>query len=353
LLRAGISKITNNDLDEFSWLQATLPVSNGGLGIRSVSLLAPSAFLASAAATLELQTAILPEGFPSSDAAVDMNLSAWVDRTDQSPLEGSRACSQTQWDRSSVEKSLIILRDHCADPYHAARLLAVQSPHSGDWLHAWPITACGLRLDNEAIRIAVGLRLGSRLCDTHTCPCGTCVDTRGNHGLACRKSLGRHSRHSALNDIVYRGLLRAKIPSVKEPVGLSRDDGKRPDGTTLIPWRNGKCLAWDVTAPDTLAKSYLHQTALAAGAACRQAAERKTNKYVALSRTHEFCPIAIETLGPINDEGMSFLQQLGHHMTSASGDKREFTFLMQRISIAVQRSNAVAILGTLINNEDV
>jgi len=353
LLRAGISKITNNDLDDFAWLQATLPVSDGGLGIRSVCSLAPSAFLASAAATLELQTAILPEGFSSSDSAVDMNLSVWKDRTDQSPLEGSRAYSQTQWDRSSVEKSLAVIRDHYTDPYHTARILAVQSPHSGDWLHAWPITACGLRLDNEAIRIAVGLRLGSRLCEPHTCPCGTCVDARGNHGLACRRSMGRHSRHSALNDIVHRGLLRAKIPSVKEPVGLSRDDGKRPDGATLIPWRNGKCLTWDVTAPDTLAKSYLQQTALVAGAACKQAAERKISKYIALSRTHEFCPIAIETLGPINDEGMSFLQQLGHHMTSASGDKREFSFLMQRISIAVQRSNAVAILGTMTNDDDV
>ena len=108
-----------------------------------------------------------------------------------------------------------------------------------------------------------------------------------------------------------------------------------------------------MTAPDTLAKSYLQQTALVAGAAGKQAAERKISKYIALSRTHEFCPIAIETLGPINDEGMSFLQQLGHHMTSASGDKREFSFLMQRISIAVQRSNAVAILGTMTNDEDV
>jgi len=38
---------------------------------------------------------------------------------------------------------------------------------------------------------------------------------------------------------------------VKEPAGLSRDDGKRPDGVTLLPWAKGKPLAWDVTVPDT------------------------------------------------------------------------------------------------------
>ena len=48
--------------------------------------------------------------------------------------------------------------------YHRARLLAVAAAHSGDWLNAVPISACGLRLNDEAIRVAVGLRLGSENC---------------------------------------------------------------------------------------------------------------------------------------------------------------------------------------------
>jgi len=48
-----------------------------------------------------------------------------------------------------------------------ARFLAAASPHSDDWLHALPIAACGLRLDDEAIRVAVGLLLGSNLCVPH------------------------------------------------------------------------------------------------------------------------------------------------------------------------------------------
>ena len=34
-----------------------------------------------------------------------------------------------------------------------ARLLASNAPHSSDWLYAQPITACGLRLSDEAIRV--------------------------------------------------------------------------------------------------------------------------------------------------------------------------------------------------------
>ena len=35
------------------------------------------------------------------------------------------------------------------------------------------------------------------------------------------------------------------MPSTKEPTGLLRGDGKRPDGLTLVRWQAGKCLTWD------------------------------------------------------------------------------------------------------------
>ena len=46
-------------------------------------------------------------------------------------------------------------------PFQRASLLAARAQHSGDWLLALLISACGLRLGDEAVRIAVALRLGS------------------------------------------------------------------------------------------------------------------------------------------------------------------------------------------------
>ena len=43
LLRKGICAITNLDLTDLQWLQASLPVKEGGLGVHSVTSLAPSA----------------------------------------------------------------------------------------------------------------------------------------------------------------------------------------------------------------------------------------------------------------------------------------------------------------------
>ena len=33
---------------------------------------------------------------------------------------------------------------------------------------------------------------------------------------------------------------RADVPSTKEPAGLFRGDGKRPDGLTLVSWQSGR-----------------------------------------------------------------------------------------------------------------
>ena len=130
---------------------------------------------------------------------------------------------------------IIILLIYYYYLYHKARLLASRNPDGGHWLHAWPISACGLRLDDEAVRVAIGLRLRIDLCEEHDCPCGLKVDRGGSHRLSCRRGPGRIPRHDAINniDIVYRALLRAQIPSQKEPRGLTRDGSdKNEDGLT-------------------------------------------------------------------------------------------------------------------------
>ena len=52
------------------------------------------------------------------------------------------------------------------------------------------------------------------------------------------------------------------LPSVLEPLGLYRTDGKRPDDVTMNPWEMDKQLVWDVTIVDTLAASRQNQGSL-------------------------------------------------------------------------------------------
>ena len=59
-------------------------------------------------------------------------------------------------------------------------------------------------------------------------------------GLSCGRSGGRISRHHAANETIRRALVLGDVPSVLEPVGVCREDAKRPDGMTLIPWKVGE-----------------------------------------------------------------------------------------------------------------
>ena len=73
-------------------------------------------------------------------------------------------------------------------------------------------------------------------------------------------------------------------------------------------------MAWDATVADTVAESYLAKTAIEAGAAAEAAAGRKEVKYVQITNTHHFVPLAFETLGPINSKGIAFLSEFGRHI---------------------------------------
>ena len=58
--------------------------------------------------------------------------------------------------------------------------------------------------------------------------------------VSCKLSTSKHARHNVINDLIARAVTLVDIPCVKEPRGLSRSDGKRPDGMTLIPLKAGK-----------------------------------------------------------------------------------------------------------------
>ena len=282
-----------------------------------------------------------------SDNYVPHVAARWSQMFEAEPLSGCAASSQRSWDAAAINhgKSALVL--HNMNPIDRARLLAVSAPHAGDWLMALPVASCGLRLDNESIRVAVGLRLGCVLCSAHRCSCGAVVSDRGIHGLSCRLAVGRLARHNAINDIIHRALGSAGVPAVLEPRGLTSSDERRPDGLTMIPWSEGRCLAWDATVSDSLADSHLNRTVHVAGAAAESAADAKIRKYADLPRAVTFVPVAVETLGPICSDGIEFITELGRRIASVSGDTRDTAFLFQRISIAVQRGNAASVLVPL------
>ena len=136
-------------------------------------------------------------------------------------------------------------------------------------------------MSNQQLRITIGLRLNSQICEKLECICGKDVTEDGCYGLSCLKGAGRLSRHSNLNTLIKQGLTFISIPSVLEP-RHHRKDQKRPEGLTLIPWTVGGQLLWAKTVVDSPVTSKL-----SAGSVCisgmvvteAEAEDRKSNKF--------------------------------------------------------------------------
>src|SRR6218665_1471484 len=155
-----------------------------GLGFRKAASLAIPAFLASAAGTQTIQASMLGDSFADTDGVMETLSLRWSEESHSPIPEGDCTRRQSQWDGPLTRKEASTLLAGCGEEYHRARLRTASAAHAGDRLLALPLTACGLRLDDEAIRIAACLRLGARTCEPHICPCGGLVTADGSHGLS-------------------------------------------------------------------------------------------------------------------------------------------------------------------------
>jgi len=124
-------------------------------------------------------------------------------------------------------------------------------------------------------------------------------------------------------------MVSAGIPCTKEPLGLSRSDGKRPDGLSLVPWEAGKPLTWDVTVICPLADSYVEAAAREAGSA-EEAATRdsKIAKYSNIQAHHILSQLPLSHwVQSMRRVAFSFLSSVASLLISrATTEKSAFYF---------------------------
>lgn len=108
---------------------------------------------------------------------------------------------------------------------------------------------------------------------------------------------------------------------------------------TSYPWSNGKSLIWDVTVKKC-------------GSAADQAERDKHNNYRELHQHYVCTPLAFESFGSLAPETELYLIKLGKLMKKHSGEPGSLDYLLQRISIAIQRGNAICIRETFCDNDE-
>ena len=109
-----------------------------------------------------------------------------------------------------------------------------------------------------------------------------------------------------------------------------------------------KRTVWDCTCPaDTLAESHLNRAVLSPSAVANDAEDRKSLKYRCLASMYHFVHVAVKTLGSLGEEASAFFCNLGNRIAAVSSEPRSSKFLLQRLSVAMQRGNASRVLGTV------
>ena len=142
-----------------------------------------------------------------------------------------------------------------------------------------------------------------------------------------------------MNETIRRALVSGGVPAVLEPVGVCRNDGKRPDGMSLIPWSRGLPLLWVFTCSETLAPSNLSSSASGANRLANSAESAKCRKYSSLIPSFHFSPLCVESLGAWGSCARSLVRRIGSRVMEQSGDNRATQFLIQKVAIDVQRGN--------------
>ena len=125
--------------------------TDGWFGVKSAGMLAPSAYLALAAATFPSKTLYL------------LIINSSIQSTYESHCPRAKnLIFQTEaarlWNATVTSLANEDLLSRCLSQFDKARLTAVKS-HAGNWLNAPPITLVGLLLSDEVIRGADGFSL--------------------------------------------------------------------------------------------------------------------------------------------------------------------------------------------------
>ena len=161
LISNSLCKVTYVKMDDNQFLQAVLPAAKNGLS--------------------EIF------GLEHVDGTYDDALKRWFElgKIELAPENEI----QKNWTEPIFDSEIadLILR---LEPTDVKRFNAFQDRFGSQWLNVIPCKNLRLKLSNQQLRNAIGLRLGSKICKRHNCVGGKDVTEYGWHGLIASKMQG-------------------------------------------------------------------------------------------------------------------------------------------------------------------
>ncbi|KAL5491295.1 hypothetical protein EMCRGX_G016557 [Ephydatia muelleri] len=344
---------TSVDLTDVSWNQAQLSLSRGGLGMRSLMLHAPAAYIASVCSSgyglqslthlthaVEMfNVCVAPADKISLDSLASSNINQKIlsSKLDDYQLQGI-------FNRSSV-----------AD---GARLLSISAPHSSSWLSVVPSEGLGLHFEPNQYNVALKWWLGlDTSCGSSCAFCpDSILDPLGHHASTCKRGGDAVHRHNLLRDVFADSCCLAHLP-VKLEVGnnLTPDhDHSRPADVLVHNWSLGKPAAFDFCVTSPLNSLILSEAGVSSGVAAQTSEIRKHNsndaKCVELGWV--CIPLVVETYGAWGQEAVKTFAQLASRLAIAFSKPKSVIIneIYGRLNTCLMRSISSAILTRIVSS---
>ena len=359
-VRTALEGILGSPLTHAQWLQASLPISQGGLGLRLASNHASAAYLSSVSAASPLVQEIrqrqdredlqddhisLPSTTPPSLRAAMQELQTHLG----DPLTYEEVASSSQKSLSYLvdANSAACLLEETVDVREVARLKCVAREGAGDWLCALPCKSLGLHLRRSEFVAAARYRLGLQVFSLEgECPMSKCrmiSDRLGDHAISCGIGGERIARHNHCRDALFQAAQQAGLGPSKEPDGLLPGSDDRPADLLIPFWTSGQDTAIDFTVVNPLQAALVVKTAEEGGSAVAHAHNIKLRKYGVrcAAEAITFIPLAVDTLGGWHPTALEIISKLGRQLARNVGkeDQEVVRHLRQRLAILLVRDN--------------
>jgi hypothetical protein len=346
ILRDGLTKILGNPVTDKAWRQSQLPVTMGGLGLRTAIPHASGALVSSV-----VGCATLAQQFTRCDVDLQDLTPQTRDLAERmaSPVPDDQLIDMTQRAislevdlklRAAVDLEAITDRDK-------ARLRVLSAPHTGDWLNVVPLPILGLHLKPREFKFAVNYRLGMPLYQEEgVCPaCGKAADEYGDHSVACAHTGERIARHNHLANMLFRVAQTANLAPTKEENALIPGTQGRPADVLVRAWgHGGRDMAYDVVVTSPLQKALVKRAGKEGGVATKKAYEDKMRKYGEACRINgmEMSPMAVDTFGAWHPKSAMQLKRLAKALARQTGEDEgcAVSHTFQRMAVLLIRDNA-------------
>ncbi len=324
--------LTPNERDLVS-----LPIKEGGLGIRKISSNSSLNYETSAQFTAPLIKQIVQQ----SDFLPDTG-------------EVSRAKHNAREKLEAVEKLAMEETKEKQSPEIKRCLEQITEPGASSWLAALPLEDQGFNLNKSEFQDALCLRYGKDLKNLPTtCPCGQRFTT--THALNCHNGGFVNARHDAIKNYVAQLLKKVcKDVEVEPPLqkvpstttlnnGANKSDEARLDIRARDMFRFGQNSFYDVCVTNADCKSQRNSTVKSILRSHEQRKKREYNRRVIEVEHGTLTPLIFTTSGVMGQECLKFHKVLAEKLSSKSGERYDEVMRCMRVNISF-----LAVKGTLL-----